>query len=562
MTDYKKNYDDTEDIYFSTWEEQGVGCIQCHGEVKDCPSDVHEFAINRKETEPDWENVMMDNCAACHSRRGNLTGEFQPGDKFADHFRLQLPTQAGLYYPDGQIRDEVYVYGSFKMSAMGHAGVTCLDCHNPHSNELILPYENNALCMRCHGAGGELGAPIINPTEHSFHPAGSTGNQCVECHMTHTTYMGRDDRRDHGYHSPDPVLTKELGIPNACNKCHTEETVEWAIEWSEKWYGEKLAAGGRRERARAVAAAYEGQSEAAGPLLEALRREKNEYWKATYLTLASNVAPNKKEVIETARAFENSENAYLRKAAVTSLAYSRDENDWELVRNAARTDPVRDIRLETAWLALESLNPDDAIYEELKKHLRFVSDQPTGAAQRGEFYFRQRDFKRATTWLKKALSWDAYSAPLYQGLATAYSAMGESEKALSILERGNRTLKNNARIIYSLALLRVELGQMEQAQAELERTVQLEPEFDRAWYNLGLLYAQQENLGQSVTALRKAIEAAEGGNADYYYALATIYIRQQKLDEANEAARDALRVDPQHVPSRQFLQQQGEAVPQ
>ncbi len=75
-----------------------------------------------------------------------------------------------------------------------------------------------------------MNAPPIEPVAHSFHKEGSTGNRCIECHMSQTTYMERDPRRDHGFTSPDPLLTKELGIPNACNKCHTDQTVDWAIQ--------------------------------------------------------------------------------------------------------------------------------------------------------------------------------------------------------------------------------------------------------------------------------------------------------------------------------------------
>lgn len=34
---------------------------------------------------------------------------------------------------------------------MGKAGVTCLDCHDPHTGTLKLPQEDNTLCLRCHG---------------------------------------------------------------------------------------------------------------------------------------------------------------------------------------------------------------------------------------------------------------------------------------------------------------------------------------------------------------------------------------------------------------------------
>ena len=51
-----------------------------------------------------------------------------------------------LYYADGQIRDEVYVYGSFLQSAMYRAGVTCSDCHNPHSLALHTGNAPNDVC--------------------------------------------------------------------------------------------------------------------------------------------------------------------------------------------------------------------------------------------------------------------------------------------------------------------------------------------------------------------------------------------------------------------------------
>ena len=93
----------------------------------------------------------MENCASCHARREELNGKFHVGDKFSDHYRLSLPDEAGLYYPDGQVKEEDYEkFGSFSMSRMGNKGVSCIDCHNPHSGKLLLPVENNALCMSCH----------------------------------------------------------------------------------------------------------------------------------------------------------------------------------------------------------------------------------------------------------------------------------------------------------------------------------------------------------------------------------------------------------------------------
>ena len=89
----------------------------------------------------------------------------------------------------------------------------------------------NALCMRCH-SGGYSGSSVIQPDQHMFHPNETPGGRCVDCHMPQTTYMQRHPRRDHGFTIPDPLLTQELGVPNACNRCH--ETTDWAIEATER----------------------------------------------------------------------------------------------------------------------------------------------------------------------------------------------------------------------------------------------------------------------------------------------------------------------------------------
>ena len=42
----------------------------------------------------------------------------------------------GLYRADGQMQDEVFNHGSFLQSRMFAKGVTCSNCHEPHSQKL------------------------------------------------------------------------------------------------------------------------------------------------------------------------------------------------------------------------------------------------------------------------------------------------------------------------------------------------------------------------------------------------------------------------------------------
>src|SRR5690606_33015815 len=150
-------------------------------------------------------------CAQCHSRQtGRFDENFRPGDSYYNHYDLAL-LHEGFYHADGQIDDEVFVHGSFLQSKMYAHQVRCSDCHDPHSAKL--KFEGNQLCAQCH-----VPAKYDTPAHH-HHPMGSSGAQCVECHMPSRTYMVIDDRRDHSLRVPRPDLSVLLGTPNACNDC-------------------------------------------------------------------------------------------------------------------------------------------------------------------------------------------------------------------------------------------------------------------------------------------------------------------------------------------------------
>src|SRR5262249_60341987 len=95
-------------------------------------------AILRKEVET---------CGFCPARRATLSDAWVPGRWLSDT-HLVAPLSRDLYFADGQVRDEVYNYGSFKQSRMFAAGVTCSDCHEPHTAKLRAEGDN--VCLQCH----------------------------------------------------------------------------------------------------------------------------------------------------------------------------------------------------------------------------------------------------------------------------------------------------------------------------------------------------------------------------------------------------------------------------
>ena len=135
----------------------------------------------------------MYNCFSCHALRAPLTDGIKANKPFLEQFTPQLPA-APNYYADGQIKEDVYFYGTFLQSKMYGKGVNCLDCHDKHTMKLKV--EGNGLCLQCHG--GE----VYNVKEHYQHNEDSTGAQCVTFYMPENRYMGADDRRDHSFKIP------------------------------------------------------------------------------------------------------------------------------------------------------------------------------------------------------------------------------------------------------------------------------------------------------------------------------------------------------------------------
>jgi predicted CXXCH cytochrome family protein len=236
-TRLRKNYDERTDSYRTTMAEQGVGCEACHGPMAD--HNAWQAKHPNQSGDPTIRKLskqqMFHTCAQCHARRAELTGDFRPGENFFDHHALTIPDETDLFYPDGQVREEDYEFTAFLGSKMHAAGVRCVDCHEPHTSKLRLP--GNQMCMACHGNVLTNGAPRIELETHSRHKVGTSGDFCTDCHMPTTFYMQRHPRHDHGFTVPDPRLTKEFGIPNACNRCHTNQTADWSLEAINKWYG-------------------------------------------------------------------------------------------------------------------------------------------------------------------------------------------------------------------------------------------------------------------------------------------------------------------------------------
>lgn len=575
-TGLRRHYEEGSDSYQTTMAEPGIGCEACHGPLRRHNGWQLAFGKSGKK-DPTLTKLtkaqVLDNCGTCHARRTELVGDFASGDRFLDHFDLVLVDRTERYYADGQVHDEDYEYGSFLGSRMAVRGVVCLDCHNPHSMKTTLP--GNWLCLRCH-AGGDTNAPVINPVTHSrhkvfgfdtngqpvnvdlttYHPDSiqETGGECVNCHMPQTVYMQRHWRHDHGFTIPDPLLTKQFGIPNACNRCHKDKDADWSLKYCQEWYGDKMQRPSR-QRAQIVARAQRGEAVARGELIGWLGKEESPYWCAVLLGLLEPWAA-RPDVSSLLLQGLGHTNALVRAAAATALAPAVPGGNPAVTEalSGRLHDPVRSVRLAAALALGPAVEANADGKREVEQYLANNADEPTGQFQAGLYAFSLRDFSSALAHLQKAITWDPYSAPMRQELAVTLSALNRPQEAVEVLKEACRLAPQDAESHYKLALAYNEVGNLKDAAAELGTTVKLDPRHSGAWYNLGLA---QNALGQTEDALESLIrgETADPQDARIPYARATILATQGRKAEATAAARRALEINPAFREAKELFEE-------
>jgi predicted CXXCH cytochrome family protein len=442
----------------------------------------------------------MNRGAPGQARRSTLSESGNPGAPLADSHRLALLTQP-LYYADGQQRDEVYVWGSFLQSRMYQKGVTCLDCHDAHTSRLRI--QGNALCLRCHDAAA------FNTPQHHFHKPGSTGAQCVECHMPAQNYMVVDARRDHGIRVPRPDLSRTLGSPNACTQCHADKKPEWAAAALDKWYGKAW-----RRRPQYGTALHAGvtQGVKAVPALQQLAQDPARP-ALVRATAASLLQPYmRQDMLPAARALLQDADPEVRIAAL-GMVEPADAVNRVLAAAPLLQDPVRGVRVEAARILADI--PEDQFPAERRSArqsalneylaaLQLDADWPAANVNLGNLYLRQGHAGKAIAAYERALALDAQFAGAYVNLADAYRIVGNDAKGEQVLHHGLARLPHAADLHHALGLLLVRKGDKTTAVSELGQAASRAPDNARYAYVYAVSLYSTGQAGKALAVLRDA----------------------------------------------------------
>jgi predicted CXXCH cytochrome family protein len=505
-------WDRATDTYRTTVAEVGVTCAACHGDAA-----AHAAAPTTLTPGPPSRDAAT--CEGCHIRWTPLRGATGP-----DLLDRGLPSLPGLdpgYLPDGRVQAESFEAMAFRMTAKHAAGVRCVDCHEPHTSQLVR--SGDALCANCHAD-----AP------HVAHPAGPT---CVDCHLPVVVQMQRDPRHDHGFPIPDPGLDLELGLPSPCVACHPADAAfaARAAAWAPP---DEV----RRARARAVAAARRGDADAGARLVAALASAPTPGWRAALIEALRDT-----DRADAALPWLTDPDPWLRFAAASALG----PNHTAPLR-AALADPVAAVRLQAARALEPALPPDDASMAPLRRFLEQGADHPALALELGTWWTHHGRADAALPDLQRAARLDPAAAPAWSALAVALSAAGRGGEAATALDRAVTHVPDDAHLRYLHGLALSEIGRPADAAVALERALTLDPTHGRAARALGLLRAGLGDDASAEAALRRAVALmpADGATA---WALATVLARTAGPAAACAAARDAVRLDPSQADAAAFL---------
>jgi len=564
-TDLAKGYDPATKSYATTWSDVNVGCEACHGPgathiewaARDEPfqSGATGLVALRGSAGGQWvfdsgvsiarrmppvaDRLEVETCAPCHARRVQIADGRVPGETLLDEY-LPLTLEDRLYFVDGQIEDEVYVFGSFTQSRMYHMGVTCGDCHDPHTTKLRAP--GNAVCATCHQPA------TYDTPAHSFHEPDSEGAPCVGCHMPTRTYMVVDDRLDHSMRIPRPDLSLILGTPNACTQCHEDQTDSWASRSVAQWYGARSQA--TPSFGEIIHWVRQDAPDAERKLLDLAHNDTiPAIVKATVLDeLRRHPSPPAAQAV--IRAIDDHD-PLVRYHALGALQMLPPAQRWQLAEHRLQ-DTVLSVRSEAgrvlAGTSGTQLTPEqqaalDRAVEEYLAIQAFDADHPTTYVNVGLVEAARGRPEAAEAAYREAILLDPEWLPAYVNLADFYRTQSRDGEAETVLRGALEEVTEPSAIRHALGLTLVRAGRMDEALEELRLAAEAAPDQPRFVYVYGVALNGADRTDEAVAVFEAGLRT-HPRDRELLFALAALYRDQGDVGNGRRIALRLKAIEP------------------
>lgn len=584
-TDVRRHYDAGQDRYATTWSEISVGCEGCHGagsehvklarangagkrilapaagfpvtfdERKGVNWSIDGASGNGMRSAPRTSSKEIETCALCHARRAPIREGHVPGRPLADTHLPALLTE-GLYEADGQMRDEVYNYGSFLQSRMHARGVTCSDCHDPHAGKLRMP--GNGVCHQCHAAD-KYGAEA-----HHRHAGAAQAQTCAACHMPVRNYMVVDARHDHSFRVPRPDLSVALGTPNACNDCHRDRPPAWAAAAVSRWHGDERK--GFQTFGPALHAARTDQIDARRRLLDVARDTTQPA--IVRATALEELAPRLTAIdVRDVAITLNDADPLVRSGALGALRAFPADDRWRYAQRMLG-DPVLGVRLEAVSLLLETwpqLDPSrrKILTPGIDEYVAVQdgnADRPESQVNLGNLHGLRDDPQRAEAAFRRAIALEPAFVPAYVNLGNLLREQGRDADAETVLRQGLAVQPDSAALHHALGLALVRSGKPQPALRALERAATLAPGDARYAYVHAVARASSGERGRAL-ALLADNHRRHPADRDTLVALATFSRDAGDRKAAIDWARRLEALAPEDPQAASLLRELGGAMP-
>ncbi len=537
-TGLKRNYNTETDQFKTSWQSANVSCASCHSKDDysdfNTPSDDSGWEFIEASKSALWSgkprpSAEIEVCAACHSRRAPITDGFRADAKFLDQF---MPTliQPPEYFPDGQVKGEDYVWGSFLQSKMYSKGVLCSDCHDPHSLELKA--SGNALCGQCH-----LPTHFDTPDHHN-HKIGSTGAQCVNCHMPETTFMQIDARNDHSFRIPRPDLNQKTASPDACTSCHATMTSQQASQTIENWYGENTGTPAHYgEILNDVLMNEIGAEENLKRLI--YDQDMPVIIRASAFSLLGHY-PNE-DTLSHVRAGLNSQEPLIRLGAIRSTGFLPPAQR-ETLLSPLLDDEYKAIRIE----AFNGIGNADAADKAKNEYLEAAEQsmwRGEGRYNLALFHQRNGEIEEATKLYLSAQKIDPYFSASYVNLADLFRAQGNENMNGQIVDRGLSLMPDDPALNFSKALHLVRTQRAGEALPYLDQAVRYAPDNTRYAYVYAVALKDLGEDDKAISVLKNANRVTKN-NPDIIFLLLDLNRAKGDWKEALKYAENLSKLLP------------------